>query len=776
MEGVPSVPRSCFLYSWMFCAGALCSVSPAPFNRRYFLTGRRGPNRFPYCALTDQQELTNQPTLEQMGLSPFLASLRCFFLVCQHHGIEVPPERFMGAQEDDIIGSLTSLMQAVGLEGKLLRNRKWQEIANLGTAYPVMVEYKSGYWVIVASVVETADGALNAAVMDPRSEQAGLALVPRDVFEEEWNGNLLLIKRVYKLDDEPRTFDLRWFLPEIMKNSRYFRDIIVAATMMNLLSFVMPLSFQIMLDKVVPHQSYQTLFTMATILAVATLFDGLFNYVRAILMIYATNKIDAQLIVRTFNHLLNLPMPFFESMPTGVLIRHMQQTESIRNFLTGGLFHTLLDASALPLLLVGLTLYSGTLTLVVLLFTLAIAAIIGLMIPAFRKRLEELYIAEGSRNADLVETVHGMRAVKSLALEPLRKASWDRKVANCIAQRTSVGQFGAIAGTLTHVIQGAQGLTVLSLGILMVFDGDLSIGGLVAFNMLSGRVTGPLVQMVSLINQYQQTALAVQMLGHVMNYPPERDPNQRGIRPTLTGQIEFQNVTFRYDKTATPALHEVSFRVEEGQMIGVVGRSGSGKTTITRLIQSIHSAQEGMVLLDGNDIRHFELPHLRRSVGVVLQDNLLFRGTIRENIAAAKPDASLAEVIAAAKLAGAEEFIDRLSHSYETQVEEGGSNFSGGQRQRLAIARALLLSPRLLIFDEATSALDPESEAIIRRSLNQISAGRTMIIVSHRLSSLTTTDAILVLDKGKVMDFAPHAVLLERCDVYKHLWEQQTSF
>ncbi|MEO5364381.1 MAG: peptidase domain-containing ABC transporter [Magnetococcus sp. DMHC-8] len=720
--------------------------------------------------------LTSQPTPEQSGMSPFLSSLRCFFLVCQHHGIEVTPERFLGAKEDDITGSVLRLMGEVGLKGKLLRNRKWQDVSSLGTAYPVMVEYKTGHWVIVASTVTTADDTENVAVMDPNAEPSGLALISRQQFESKWNGSILLIRREYDAGVGPNTFDLRWFLPEIMRNSKYFRDIIVAATMVNLLSFVMPLAFQIMLDKVVPHQSQQTLFTLTVILVIATVFDSLFTYVQQMLMIHATNKIDAQLLVRTFEQLLRLPMPFFESMPTGVLIRHMQQTEGIRGFLTGGLFGTMLQASSLPLLLVGLTMYSGILTAVVLGFTLCIAAIIAIMIPAFKKRLELLYNAEGARQADLVETVHGMRAVKSLALEPLRKAAWDRMVANSIIQRTSVGQFGAIVGALTHLLQGGMGLTVLSLGIYLVFSGEMSIGALVAFNMLSQRVSGPLVQMVALINQYQQTALSVQMLGHVMNHPPERDPNQRGIRPVITGQIEFQDVTFRYDKNATPALRNVSFRVEEGQVIGVVGRSGSGKTTITRLIQSIHATQEGMILLDGNDIRHFELPHLRRSIGVVLQDNILFRGTVRDNIAAAKPDASLAEVIEAARLAGADEFIDRLSHSYETSVEEGATNFSGGQRQRLAIARALLLSPRLLIFDEATSALDPESEAVIRRSLNKISEGRTLIIVSHRLSSLTTTDAILVLDKGEVMDFAPHAVLLERCEVYRHLWDQQTSF
>jgi ATP-binding cassette subfamily B protein len=318
-------------------------------------------------------------------------------------------------------------------------------------------------------------------------------------------------------------------------------------------------------------------------------------------------------------------------------------------------------------------------------------------------------------------------------------------------------------------------MTILALGAKLVFDGTLSMGALVAFNMLSGRVTGPLVQIVSLINEYQQAELSVKMLAKVMDHAPERDPNQRGIRPLITGKLEFENVTFRYHNTVSPALDRVNFTVEEGQMIGIVGRSGSGKTTITRLIQGIHTPQEGLIRLNGTDIRHMDLAHLRRSIGVVLQDNILFRGNIRDNIAAGKPDASLHEVMEAARLAGADEFIDRLPMSYETMVEESASNFSGGQRQRLAIARALLMRPRLLLFDEATSALDPESEAIVQTNLTDIARGRTMIIVSHRLSSLVKSDSILVMERGQAIDFAPHATLLERCDIYRHLWEQQTG-
>lgn len=709
-------------------------------------------------------------------MPPFLSALRCFFLLCQHHSIEVVPEQFMGAKEDDVTGSLLLLMRAVGLDSKLIKKRKWKDLSALGSAYPVMVEQKSGHWVIVASIPPTHDGLDNLAIMDPRAEQSGLILVPRQQFEAEWNGNILLSKRDYDMRDGSKSFGFSWFMPEIKKEKKLFRDIVVVATVANVLTFVTPISFQIMLDSVVPHQSYQTLYTLTAILILATLFEGLFGYVREMLMLFATNRIDSNLIKRSFEHLLSLPMPFFEGTSTGVLIRHMQQTEGIRHFLTGSLFHTLLEGFSMPLLFLVLIMYSGVLTFVVVMFALAMSGIIGLMIPAFRKQIELLYNAEASRQADLVESIHGMRAIKSMALEPLRKESWGRKVANAIAYRTSVGHFGAIASTAIGGLESFMRVTLLSLGILQVFNGHLSLGALVAFNMLSGRVTGPLVRIVALINEYQQTILAIKKLGEVMNHPAERDPNQRGIRSLITGQLEFNQVTFRYDKTVSPALNKISFKVEEGQMIGVVGRSGSGKTTVTRLIQGIHAAQEGLILLDGNDIRHFELPHLRRSIGVVLQENILFRGTIRNNIGAAKPDATLAEVIEAAQLAGAEEFINRLPETYETYVEEGGANFSGGQRQRIAIARVLILKPRLLILDEATSALDPESEAIIRQSLGKISHGRTLIIVSHRLSSLVSTDSIMVLEKGEVVDFAPHTVLLERCKIYRHLWDQQNDF
>jgi ATP-binding cassette subfamily B protein len=365
--------------------------------------------------------------------------------------------------------------------------------------------------------------------------------------------------------------------------------------------------------------------------------------------------------------------------------------------------------------------------------------------------------------------------VKSLALEPSRLSQWNQKISAGVQRRASVGRMAALASVLVQSLEKLMQGAVLCLGALDVFDGTLSLGALVAFNMVAGRVTGPFVQIMTLINEYQETSLAVKMLGLVMGHPPERDPRQQGLSPEIAGALVFDNVTFRYNPNSEPALDRVSFTVTPGQVIGVVGRSGSGKTTVTRLIQGIQTAQDGAIRLDGVDIRHIDLPHLRRSIGVVLQENFLFRGTLRENLAAVRPDAGLGDIVEAARMAGADEFIDRLPHSYETMIEENGANFSGGQRQRIAIARALLTRPRLLIFDEATSALDPESEAVIQDNLQEIARGRTLIIVSHRLTSLAGADAILVLDRGRVLDLAPHRVLIERCDVYRRLWHQQTK-
>lgn len=707
-------------------------------------------------------------------MPPYHTAMRSIFLVALHHGVQLQPEHLAAGDGVNALPSVLRVMRLAGFKGKVVKRCRWDDLTALGAAYPVMAVQKNGNWVIVVQAALSADGPM-AAVMDPSHEAAGIRVIPRAQFEESWSGTLVLCKRHYRLTEEAQPFGFRWFMPEILRNRRSLRDVGIAAVMCSLISFATPILYNIVIDKVVPHQSYSTLYVVVIVFFVATMFDALFSYVRQWLMIFASNKIDARLASRTFQHLLGLPLPFFEHTPAGVLTRHMQQTERIRQFLTGRLFHTLLDCISLPILIVLLTLYSTKLTVVVIAFSIAMAAVIAVMLPTFRQYLNQLYQAEGARQAHLIESIHGMRTIKSLCMERLQANAWDKKVAAAVRRHQTVGKMGAIANVLTGALDKLMQIAILGIGAQSVFDGNLSIGALVAFNMLSNRVSGPLVQIVGLINEYQETALSVKMLSTVMDHPPEREAGFVGVRPKITGALSFDNVSFSYPGSAVPALDRVSFKIEEGQMIGIVGRSGSGKTTVTRLIQGIHTPQEGLIRLNGLDIRQIDLPHLRRSIGVVLQDNFLFRGTIRDNIAATKPEAALTEIAEAARMAAAAEFIERLPMSYDTVVEEGASNLSGGQKQRIATARALLMKPRLLIFDEATSALDPESEAIVQANLSEMARGRTLIIVSHRLSSLVQADAILVLEHGQVMDMAPHSVLLERCPIYAHLWHQQTQ-
>jgi ATP-binding cassette subfamily B protein len=473
--------------------------------------------------------------------------------------------------------------------------------------------------------------------------------------------------------------------------------------------------------------------------------------------------------------LLTLPIDYFETATAGVITRHMQQIEKIRGFLTGRIFTTGLDVVSLLIFLPILFTYSVKLALVVLLFTGLIAAIIVAMLPAYQRRLNALYNAEGQRQAMLVETIHGMRTVKALAIEPQQRKYWDQRSAEAINMHFRVGKISIAGSAVTDFLGKLLPVLVIVLGAQQVFDQTLSVGALIAFQMISGRVVAPLIAMVGLVNEYQETALSVKMLGEVMNRASEGRADAGGLRPKLKGDISFDNVGFRYPGATGLALDRATFDIQAGTIVGIVGRSGSGKTTLTKLIQGLYPLQEGLIRFDGIDAREIELSHLRRQIGVVLQENFLFRGTIRENLAMTKPDASFEEIVAAAQTAGADEFIERMPQGYDTLLEENAANLSGGQKQRLSIARSLLSQPRILILDEAASALDPESEAIFIKNLSRIAVGRTVIMISHRLSTLVNADAILVMQHGKLVDRGPHKELLERSDTYRHLWNQQTS-
>jgi subfamily B ATP-binding cassette protein HlyB/CyaB len=698
----------------------------------------------------------------------------CLAAVARFHGFDVSEGQLAHlAAGTEMVRpqELVRLAHKVGLTAKLVR-LSWKRIARLGQAFPAILVLRGGDAVILSGIRET-DGETDVVVRAPAAAESGFQFWNRETLEREWDGHVVLLKRKYALTEEGQPFSLKWFIPEVLRQRRALRDVIIAAVTLHALALATPIYIQLMIDRVIVHKVQATMTVLTIGVCIAIAFDILLNFMRSYVVLYATSKIDIRLTSQIFLKLLSLPMDFFERNLAGVISKHMQQDQKIREFLTGRLLLTLLDATALLIYVPVLMFYSVTLTCVVLACAAVMAAVIGVLAGPFRRRLTELYRAEGERQGLLIESIHGMSTIKALGLEPLHSRVWDRRSADSIERRIDVGRISAWARTISSGVEKIMIVAVIFLGVGLIFDGSLSVGALVAFQVLASRVTNPLVQITSLISEFQEVALSVRMLGVVMNASSESGLSQ-GLRPAFAGAVSFEDVTFNYPGTSLAALDNVSFAVEPGKVLGIVGRSGSGKSTLIRLVQGLYPAQRGLIRIDGHEIRELDKVHFRRHLGVVLQENFLFRGSVRDNIGAAKSGASFEEIVWAARQAGAEEFIERLPRGYDTILEEGGTNLSGGQRQRVAIARALVRRPRILILDEATSALDPESEMIIQDNMARIVEDKTVIIVSHRLSALRDADSILVLDRGKIVGNDSHEQLLGVCLMYRQLWEKQS--
>jgi ATP-binding cassette subfamily B protein len=704
--------------------------------------------------------------------------VQCLTAIAQHHGLQINPEGLIHdyalTDDEPAVTLVLRMASEIGLKSRSDKI-SWDAFFAQNGVFPILARRTNGTGVIVVGVrKEEGETEGRIAVLDPLADMSTVEWTDREKFSELWNGEVIFLKRSHSLTDPNQPFSLRWFIPEILKQKKAFRDIIFGAMAMNLLAIAPPMFFQIVIDKVLTHQSSSTLWVLAIGIVIATIFDSVFGYIRQLLLLIAVNKIDMKITRRVFGHLLSLPIDYFETTSAGVITRHMQQIESIRNFLTGRLFFTALDTMSLCIFFPMLFSYSFKLTLIVLAFTIVIGGIIISVLPAYKRRLDTMYSAEGKRQALMVETIHGMRTVKALAIEPAQRRNWDQYSAESITAHFSVGKLALNSNLITDTLGKLLPIVIIVIGCQDVFDQTMSVGALIAFQMFSGRVTGPLLSLVGLINEYQQVALSVRMLGSVINRPSE-GRGGGGLRPQLAGTISFDDVTFRYPGSTNTALDRAKFTIPAGSVVGIVGRSGSGKTTLTKLIQGLYPVQEGIVRFDGLDAREIDLAHLRKQIGVVLQENFLFRGTVRQNITVTRPDATFEEIVAASRAAGADEFIERLPQGYDTPLEENASNLSGGQKQRLSIARSLLAKPRILILDEAASALDPESEAIFINNLSQIAVGRTVVMISHRLSTLVNAHTILVMQHGRLADAGRHEELLTRCETYQQLWNQQTS-
>jgi len=674
--------------------------------------------------------------------------------------------RHQFAQSSQVLSD-TDLLRAakhLGLKAGVL-TATWNKLG--GIPLPALAKRTDGCYVVLAKL----EGE-KVLVQDPT--EARPLVLSREQFESAWSGQLLLFTKWANLRLQDLKFDFTWFIPAIVKYRTYLGEVLVASFFLQLFALLTPLFTQVVIDKVLVHKGFTTLHVLAIGMIGLALFDAILGGLRTYLFSHTTNRIDVGLGAQLFRHVLALPLAYFEARRVGDTVARVRELESIRQFLTSHSVTVVLDLLFTVVFLAVMWFYSPILTLVVM-GSLPLYAILSVVItPAIRARLHEKFNRGAENQSFLVEAISGIQTVKALAVEPPLLRKWEEQLAGYVRASFRTTSVMTVAGQTGTCIQKITIVAVLWVGAYRVIDGDLTIGQLIAFNMLSAQVTGPLLRLVNLWQELQQVGISVQRLGDILNTQPEPSYNpNRTTLPQVNGQIVFEDVTFRYRPDGTEVLRKVSFDVSPGQVIGLVGRSGSGKSTIAKLIQRLYVPERGRILVDGVDLAQVDPAWLRRQVGVVLQENFLFNCSVRDNIALTDPGLAMEQVIQAAKLAGAHEFILEFPEGYDTRVGEHGCSLSGGQRQRIAIARALVANPRILIFDEATSALDYESEAIIQQNMAQISKGRTVLIIAHRLSTVRPAHRIYVVEKGEIVEHGSHEELLCVKGFYTRLHRHQ---
>jgi ATP-binding cassette, subfamily B, bacterial HlyB/CyaB len=639
---------------------------------------------------------------------------------------------------------------------------------------PALVTLADGGTAILLKIDDASENGLRYLVMLPGGGRPTIWSEPE---AEERLGpsiDMLLMTSREHLAGEKRSFDISWFIPALVKYRKPLRDVLIGSFFLQLVGLATPIFFQLVIDKVLAHQSLTTLEVLAIGLAGVLIFETVLSALRNWLFAHTSNRVDAELSASLFRHLIALPLSYFEARRVGDSVARVRELESIRNFLTSNAVTLVIDLFFTIVFFAVMYVYSPMLTLIVALTVPLYAAISMGITPPLRARLDEKFKRGAENQAFLVETVTGIGTLKAMAVEARMREKWEKQFAGYIKTGFDVT---VLANWGSHAIQLVSKLTtvaILFFGAKAVIAGDLSVGSLVAFNMLAGRVAQPIVRLSQLWQDFQQVRISVDRLGDILNVPaePEHNPNRASL-PPIKGAITFDKVRFRYRPDTPEALRGINLEIAPGEMLGIVGPSGSGKSTLTKLVQRLYVPEQGRVLVDGTDLALVDPAWLRRQIGVVLQENILFNRSVRENIALSNPALPMERVIASAQLAGAHDFILTLPHGYDTLIEERGANLSGGQRQRLAIARALITNPRILIFDEATSALDAESEEIIQNNLAKIAKGRTMLIIAHRLSAVRACDRIITIEAGEITEMGGHSELLRAGGRYASLHNKQ---
>ncbi len=680
--------------------------------------------------------------------------LATLVMLARFHNVAASPEQLSHefAEDGRRFGCAELLLAArkLGLKAKSARS----SIARLShTPLPAIATTEDGRFFIIARLD---DG--KALIHDPQAQRP--EVLSFDDLEARWTGELILIRSEASLAGDLARFDFSWFIPAIVKYRKLLGEVLLVSFVLQIFALLTPLFFQVVMDKVLVHRGLTTLDVIAIGLLGIMIFETLLSGLRSYVFAHTASRIDVELGSRLFRHLVTLPLAYFQARRVGDSVARVRELENIRSFLTGNAITLLLDVLFSVVFIAVMFMYSGWLTLVVVL-SLPLYFIVSLLItPVLRARLNESFSRGAENQAFLVETVNGIDTLKSMAVEPQINRKWDNQLAGYVSASFKTQTLSTLANESVGFIGKLVTVATLWLGARLVIEGDLSVGQLIAFNMLAGRVSQPIMRLAQLWTNFQQTGVSVQRLGDILNTRTELSQDSRSALPPLRGDVEFDQVQFRYRPDGSEVLRGISLTIQAGEVIGVVGRSGSGKSTLTRLLQRLYTPERGRVLVDGMDLALADVSSLRRQIGVVLQDNMLFARSIRENIALVDPGTPIEAVMQAAQMAGAHEFILELPEGYDTVVGEHGASLSGGQRQRIAIARALIGNPRILIFDEATSALDYESERVIQQNMQAICKGRTVIIIAHRLSAVRDANRILVMDRGQIVEQGSHSELL----------------
>lgn len=637
---------------------------------------------------------------------------------------------------------------------------------------PAIVHWKGYHFVVLHKVQKDI-----MVVADPA---IGIIRYSQKEFEENWSGRILLLEPTPKLTElkEESANPFSRFLPLLSPFRGIISQLILASLFLNLLGLAMPVITSRVVDKAIPDNdiNFLNMLILALIIIIGTRL--LMESVRQYLLAYTTTRLDYNMMRILYRHVLHLPMRFYQAFKSGDIIRRFHDTSKIRDMLAEITVTTFLDTMMVGFYFILMFYYNATLASFIAVL-LPFYVIMGIIItPYFRRRYTDFYHAAGENDAYMVESINGIASLKSLSAEQSANWHWNNRYIKQIKSMLSLTKAGIIWTTISRLIYYIGFTLVLWYGAKEVLNKDLTLGQLMAFNVLLGIVFTPIMNLVAFWNRIQEARIATQRVNDILDSPIEGEETKKSVRhlDLVNGYIEFQNVTFRYGgKHSKNVLQNINLEILPGQTVGLVGRSGCGKSTFINLILRLFEPNEGRIFIDGYDINTVSLSSLRNQIGVVSQESFLFNGSVRDNISYGNPEASFEEIVSAAQLADAHDFVLDLPLGYDTIIGERGSTLSGGQRQRIAIARALIKNPGILIFDEATSSLDTESEKAIQDNMKTILTGRTSIIIAHRLSTIQNADVIIVLDSGIIVEMGDHKSLMENRGLYYYLSNQQLN-